>query len=152
MSSSALSPSLDAFFWTLVHEAPDAIIYADIGGMIRFWNRGAERIFGFSQAEALGRSLDLIIPENLRKRHWDSYMRTMRTGETRYGVGEVLAVPAVRKDGTRVSIEFSILPFRDHEGRMVGVGAILRDVSKRFEEIKSLRNEVAALRKRIESG
>jgi PAS domain S-box-containing protein len=152
MSSPAVSPSLDDFSWTLVQEAPDAVIYADIGGIIRFWNHGAERIFGFSQAEALGRSLDLIIPENLRKRHWDSYMRTMRTGKTRYGAGDVLAVPAQRKDGTRVSIEFSTLPFRDHEGRMVGVAAILRDVSKRFEEIKSLRDEVAALRKRIGSG
>jgi PAS domain S-box-containing protein len=150
MSRPALSPSLHDFPWTLVHEAPDAIIYADVGGMIRFWNRGAERIFGFSQAEALGSSLDLIIPSNLRKRHWDSYTQTMRTGQTRYGAGDVLAVPALRKDGTRVSIEFSILLFRDHEGRMIGVAAILRDVSKRFEEINSLRNEVAALRKRIE--
>jgi len=150
--SSALFPSVDALCWTLVQEAADAIIFADVGGIIRFWNRGAERIFGFSQAEALGRSLDLIIPESLRKRHWDSYAQTMRTGKTRYGAGDVLAVPAERKDGTRVSIEFSILLFRDHEDRIVGVAAILRDVSKRFEEIKSLRNEVAALRRHTESG
>jgi PAS domain S-box-containing protein len=84
--------------------------------MIRFWNRGAERIFGFSEEEALERSLDIIIPKNLRKRHWDSYAETMRTGITRYGAGDVLAVPALRKDGTRVSIEFSILPFRDSGG------------------------------------
>jgi PAS domain-containing protein len=71
----------------------------------------------------------------------------MRTGITRYGAGDVLAVPALRKDGTRVSIEFSILPFRDREGRMLGVAAILRDVSKRFEELKALRRELAASRK-----
>lgn len=149
MSAQTLSSSLDAS--TLVREAPDSIIYADLGGIIRFWNRGAERIFGFSRQEALGNSLDLIIPENLRKRHWDGYAQTMRTGKTRYGAGDVLAVPAIRKDGTRVSIEFSILPFRDRTGRMVGVAAILRDVSKRFEELKSLRNEIAALRKRVEA-
>src|SRR5690349_16453434 len=98
--------------------------------MIRFWNRGAERIFGFAQSEALGRSLDLIIPENLRQRHWDAYAQTMRSGQTRYGAGDVLAVPGMRKDGTRVSIEFSTLLVRDREGRLVGVAAILRDVSK----------------------
>lgn len=103
-----------------------------------------------SPDEALGKSLDLIIPDNLRKRHWDAYTQTMKTGKTHYDAGEVLAVPAVRKDGTRVSIEFSILPFRDRDGRMIGVAAILRDVSKRFEEIKALRNEVSALRQRVE--
>ena len=147
----AIFPSLDFFCRKLIQEAPDAIIYADVGGMIRFWNRGAERIFGFSQSEALGRSLDLIIPEHLRQRHWDAYSETMRSGQTRYGAGDVLAVPALRKDGARVSIEFSIFPFRDREGRIVGVAAILRDVSKRFGEMKALRNEIAALRKRLEA-
>ncbi len=151
MSRTVFFPSFDgAFYRTLIHEAPDAIIYADVGGMIQFWNRGAERIFSFSQAEVMGKSLDLIIPENLRKRHWDAYSRTMKTGQTRYGVGDVLAVPALRKDGTPVSIEFSILPFRDHQGHITGVAAILRDVTKRFAEVKALREEVAALRKRLE--
>jgi len=118
--------------------------------MIRFWNHGAERIFGYTEGEVLGHSLDMIIPEALRKRHWDGYAETMRTGTTRYGAGDVLAVPAVRKDGTRVSIEFSILLFRSHEGHMLGAAAILRDVSKRFDETKTLRSEVAALRKQLE--
>ncbi len=143
-----LSPSLgfSEFYYSLAQDASDAIIYADVGGTIRFWNRGAERIFGFSEEDALEKSLDIIIPKNLRKRHWDAYAETMRTGITRYGAGDVLAVPALRKDGTAISIEFSILPFRDKEGRMLGVAAILRDVSKRFEELKSLRREVAELR------
>ncbi|HKT19838.1 MAG TPA: PAS domain S-box protein, partial [Stellaceae bacterium] len=115
--------------------------YADADGLIRFWNKGAVRIFGFSTAEALGQSLDIIIPENLRKRHWDGYAETMRTGKTRYGDGDILAVPALRKDGTRVSIEFTILPFHDRAGRMVGIAAILRDVTKRFEELKALRKQ-----------
>jgi PAS domain S-box-containing protein len=142
--SRAVNPDIDRFCWTLAHEAPDAIVYADVGGMIRFWNRGAERVFGFSASEVLGKSLDMIIPQNMRQRHWDAYLQTTRTGKTRYGAGQVLAVSALRKDGTRVPIEFSILPFRDPEGRMVGVGAILRDVTKRFEEIEALRKELAA--------
>ncbi|MGE0258421.1 MAG: PAS domain-containing protein [Alphaproteobacteria bacterium] len=142
----------DRFCWTLVHDGPDAVIYADYGGLTRFWNRGAERIFGYSAAEASGRSLDLIIPENLRERHWVAYGETMKTGKTRYGDGDVLAVPALRKDGGRISIEFTIFPFRDHEGNLIGVAAILRDVTKRFEEMKALRKEFAARRVAPDTG
>jgi PAS domain S-box-containing protein len=141
-----VSPEIDRFYRTLAREAPDAIVYADAAGMIAFWNKGAERIFGFSEAEAIGKSLDIIIPENLRKRHWDGFAQTVRTGKTRYGGGDLLAVPALRKDGARISIEFTILPFFDRAGRILGIAAILRDVSKRFEEIKALRNELATRR------
>jgi PAS domain S-box-containing protein len=134
---------LERFCQTLAREAADAIIYADAEGFIRFWNRGAERIFRLEEAEAIGKSLDIVIPENLRKRHWDGYTETMRSGKTRYGAGDILAVPALRKDGTRVSIEFTIVPFRDGAGRMVGIAAILRDVTKRFEEMKALRQQLA---------
>ena len=126
-----------------VRDAPDAIIYADEQGLIQFWNRSAERIFGFPEAEALGKTLDIIIPESLRGRHWQGYRATMQTGNTRYGVGETLAVPAMRKDRQRISIEFTILPFRDDAGRMVGIAAILRDVTARFEETRALRRQLA---------
>lgn len=129
------------FYETLAKEASDAIVYADAEGKIRFWNRGAERIFGFSEAEALGQSLDIIIPERLRARHWDGYAQTMRTGKTRYGSGDLLAVPALRKDGAQISIEFTVLPFRDAGGGMAGIAAIMRDVTKRFEEMKALRQK-----------
>ena len=133
----------DRFYPTLARDAPDAVIYADGGGIIRFWNAGAERIFGFNPTEAIGKSLDIIIPESLRARHWAGFDETMRTGTTRYGAGDVLAVPALRKDETRISIEFTVLPFHDETGRMIGVAAILRDVTKRFEELKSLRRQLA---------
>ena len=134
----------DRFSWKLIHEGPDAIVYADFGGLIRFWNRGAERIFGYSAKEAIGKSLDLIMPENLRARHWAAYGETMRTGKTRYGDGDVLAVPALGKGGAPISIEFTIFPYRDADGSLMGVGAILRDVTKRFEDTKALRKEAAA--------
>jgi PAS domain S-box-containing protein len=133
----------DRFCRTLARKAPDAVIYADGEGRIRFWNAGAERIFGFSEADAAGKSLDIIIPENLRSRHWSGFDETMRSGKTRYGAGDILAVPALRKDGTRISIEFTVLPFHDEAGRMVGICAILRDVTKRFEEVKALRRQLA---------
>ncbi len=91
----------------------------------------------------MGKPLDIIIPENLRKRHWEGYDATMRSGKTRYGAGDLLAVPALRKDGARISIEFTIIPFRDETGRMAGIAAILRDVTKQFEEAKTLRKKLA---------
>jgi len=127
----------------LVADAPDGILYADQDGMIRYWNAGCERIFGFTADEALGQSLDIMIPGNLRARHWDGFRETMRTGRTRYGAGDLLAVPALRKDGSRISVEFSIVPFRDGAGRMAGIAAVMRDVTKRFEEMKALRKAAA---------
>jgi PAS domain S-box-containing protein len=126
----------------LVDEAADAILISDADGIIRFWNPGAARTFGFTSQEAVGQSLDIIIPAALRARHWQGYAETIRTGQTRYGAGDLLAVPALRKDGTRISVEFSIVPFRDATGRMTGIGAIMRDVTQRFEELKSLRKQI----------
>jgi PAS domain S-box-containing protein len=134
------------FSLELVRSAADAIIYADAEGRIRFWSASAERIFGFTASEASGQSLDLIIPQNLRERHWQGFNNTMRTGESRYGAGDTLSVPAIRKDGTRISVEFTITPFRDDSGRMVGIAAILRDVTTRFEQMRALQRELATLR------
>ena len=134
----------ERFCSTLIREMPDAVVYADGEGVIRFWNAGAERIFGFGAAEAVGKSLDIIIPQGLRARHWAGFEETMRTGDSRYGAGDLLAVPALRRDGTRLSIEFTVLPFRDAAGRMLGIAAVLRDVTKRFEEMRDLRRQLAA--------
>jgi PAS domain S-box-containing protein len=114
--------------------------------VIRFWNVGAERLFGFTPAEALGRPLDLIVPEPQRARHGAGFRRVMETGESRYGAGEVLAMPSLRKDGGRISLDFTIVPLRDPAGRMEGMAAILRDVTRRFEELRALRHQVAAAR------
>jgi PAS domain S-box-containing protein len=128
----------------LLHSMSDAIVASDSEGRITFWNPGAERIFGFSRAEAIGQSLDLIIPERLRARHWAGYTQVMRTGESRYGHGDLLAVPALRKDGTRLSIEFTIVPLKDEAGAMTGMAAILRDVTAGFEEMRALRQTAGA--------
>ena len=128
----------------LLQTMSDAIIASDRDGRITFWNPGAERIFGFSPAEAMGQSLDLIIPERLRARHWAGYTEVMRTGESRYGHGDLLSVPALRKDGTRLSIEFTIVPLKDEAGAMAGMAAILRDVTARFEELRALRQRAEA--------
>ena len=138
------------WFEAVVRNIPDAVVYADAQGVIRFWNRGAERLFGFSETEAVGQSLDIIIPVNLRARHWEGYDQVMRTGESRYGEGETLSVPALRKDGTRISVEFTILAMRE-AGRIAGIAAVMRDVTARFEELKRLRKAAAGAGK-IASG
>jgi PAS domain S-box-containing protein len=127
----------------IVGTAADAILATDRQGIIRFWNPGADRIFGFTREEAVGASLDLIIPERLRQRHWQGYQRVMATGATRYGTGDVLAVPALTKDGRQISVEFTILLLRDAGREITGMAAILRDVTARFEETQRLKRELA---------
>jgi PAS domain S-box-containing protein len=130
----------------LVADGPDAVIYADAKGHIRYWNAAATRIFGFTAEEAQGARLDLIIPERLRGRHWQGYDQVMGGAESRYGEGAVLAVPAAHKEGRQISIEFTILPVRDGTGSLVGIATFLRDATARFEEMRALRREIAALK------
>ncbi|KAA1056675.1 PAS domain-containing protein [Azospirillum argentinense] len=127
----------------LLNSPAEAIAYSDREGIIRFWNAGAERVFGFTADEALGQSLDIIIPDRQRQRHWDGYDQVMKTGESRYGSGDLLSVPATRKDGTRISVEFTIVPLKDADGAMLGMAAVMRDVTARFDEVKALRRQAA---------
>jgi PAS domain S-box-containing protein len=129
----------------IVAGAPEAILFADRDGAIRLWNAGAEAMFGWTAAEVLGRSLDIIIPERLRSRHWDAWSRTMETGVTRYGAKDLLAVPAIRKDGSTLSIEFSIQLLRDDDGSILGPVAIVRDVTARWQREKELRARLKEL-------
>ena len=128
----------------IIREAADAIVAADTSGKITLWNAAAERLFGYSEAEALGQGLDIIIPEAQRKRHWDGYGHVMQTGETKYGT-QVLRVPATRKDGTRISIAFTVGLLKDPGDRVEGIFAILRDDTERWATEKDLRKRVAAL-------
>jgi len=107
----------------------EAIIASDAEGIIRVWNPGAERIFGYTEAEAVGKSLDIITPPRLRARHWEGYRKTMATGESRYGEGALLSVPGICKDGRQNSLEFTIVPLKDDAGRMTGLAAVMRDVT-----------------------
>jgi PAS domain S-box-containing protein len=123
----------------------DAIVVCNSMGLVRFWNHGAERVFGFSAAEALGCSLDLIIPERLRARHWAGWKSAMRTGYTSYAEGQMLAVPALRKGGRQISIEFSIQLLRGTNDEIEWIVAIIRDVTERYTRDKALRAELRAL-------
>jgi len=134
----------------IIEGTQEAIIFADQEGLIQLWNAGAEAIFGFSATEAIGRSLDLIIPDRQRARHWEGYRNVMATGVTRYGQ-EVLAVPAVRKDGTRISLEFTVVLLREGTGELVGIAALIREVTARWQQDRALRQRVAELEAAVAS-
>jgi PAS domain S-box-containing protein len=126
--------------------SPDAVLICDHTGMVRYWNAAAERVFGFATTEAVGASLDLIIPERLRARHWAGREKTMRTGLTRYGDGQLLAVPAIAKGGAQISIEFSIQVVTAADGQIEWVVAVIRDVTERYGREKAIRAELTALK------
>ena len=128
----------------IVNTSSDAVLFADREGNIRLWNSGAEKMFGFSAGEALGQSLDLIIPENLRGRHWDGYGHVMESGSSRYSA-DLLSAPALRKDGSRISTEFSMVMVKDDAGVMLGVAAVIRDVSARWQREKELKERIKTL-------
>ena len=138
------SPTQEWLARTIVNLSSDAIMFADREGIIRLWNSGAEKMFGFTAEEALGQSLDLIIPENLRGRHWDGYGRVMESGTSRYST-DLLSAPALQKSGTRISTEFSMVMVKDGAGKMLGVAAIIRDVSARWQREKELKERLRVL-------
>ena len=133
-----------AGYQQLVEALGDAVIICDCDGVIRLWNAAAERLFGFTPAEALGSSLDLIIPERLRERHWAGFAQTMATGQTRYQ-HDVLRVPAMHKDGRTLSIAFTVGLLLGAQRTVTGLVAVIRDETKRFAEERDLRKRLAEL-------
>jgi len=129
-----------------VHAAGDAIIAAGADGRIIFWNPAATRIFGFSEVEALGQSLDLIIPERFRARHWEGYRQVMESGKSKYAA-DVLRVPATAKDGRALSIAFTVTLLDASKGRLIA--AIVRDETTRWNEERELKRRLAELEQRV---
>jgi PAS domain S-box-containing protein len=123
------------------HDLPDGVICADCEGLIRFWNAGAERIFGFSRDEAVGQSLEIIVPERLRQRHWDAYRRMMETGRSRHPSNQPLSVPAQTKSGHTISIQFTVAPLPGPYGVVAGIVAVLRYATATFQELRRMRTD-----------
>jgi len=138
-------------FQRIVEDSPIAILFADRDGKIRFWNAGAEALFGYPAQEALGQSLDLIVPERQRARHWEGWDRVMASGVTKYG-RDALAVPAVKKDGSRVSIEFNIVLLRAPDGELAGAAALVQDVTARWQKQKEMNARLAELEAKVAGG
>ncbi len=132
----------------LVEAVGDAIVASDAGGAISLWNPAAQRMFGFTEAEALGQSLDIIIPQRQQQRHWDGYHQTMATGKTRYG-NDVLRVPAVHKDGHTLSIAFTVALLHTPDGKVSAIVAVIRDESSRFAEERALKKRLTELEMQV---
>lgn len=128
----------------LLAKSKDGIVIADPAGTIIYWNSGAFEMFGYPPDEALGASLDLIVPERLRDRHWEGYANTMRTGQTSYAE-RVLAVPATHRDGHRLSIEFRVTLLGSDPTHPAAIGAVIRDVTERWEQDRRIRDRLAEL-------
>lgn len=131
-------------FQQLAHALGDGLIVCDAAGTITFWNAAATRIFGFTETEAVGQSLDLIIPQRQRERHWDGYHKTMATGQTRYGA-DVLRVPAVHKEDKPLSIAFTVALLHGQGGEVSAIVAVVRDETERWSEERKLRARVVQL-------
>lgn len=131
-------------FHTLFQQAPDAIVLADTGGIIRRWNPSAERIFGHSPHEAIGRSLDIIIPERFRDAHWRGYRRALTEGRTKY-VGESLPTRSVRKDGDTIYVELTFAIIHGENAEVLRALAHARDISERWEREREQRKRLEDL-------
>ena len=103
----------------------DAVFLLDTEGVIRLWNPGAEELFGHEAAELEGRTVDAILPERFRERHWAGWQRAMETGETKYGRRQVLKTPVERADGSEVVVDLTV-SFVTEEGEVTGMAAVAR--------------------------
>jgi PAS domain S-box-containing protein len=128
----------------LIAAIGDGVMVCDANGAITLWNPACERLFGHTEAEVLGQSMDMIIPERLRKRHWEGYDKTMASGITKYG-HDVLRVPAVNKQGESLSIAFSVALLHDADGKVSAIAAVIRDETSRFNDDRALRKRLADL-------
>jgi PAS domain S-box-containing protein len=128
----------------LVDQAPDAIIFADLEGIIQAWNPAAERIFGHAADAAIGQTLDLIIPENLREAHWTGYDRALAAGDTKYR-GQALPTKSMKADSTPIYVELSFAIIHDAAGTVIGALAHARDITERFERDRAMRRQLREL-------
>jgi PAS domain S-box-containing protein len=138
------APLDDGILADLIRDLADAVIVADATGTICFWNDAAERTFGWSAAEAVGASLDLIVPERQRERHWEGYRHVMATGDTKYG-SDLLRVPSLHADGERHSIAFTVSLLKAADGSVAGIAAVVRDETARWNDEQDLRRRLRAL-------
>ena len=141
-----MNPRIDLA--ALVAAVGDAVMVCDADGAIVLWNPACERMFGHTEAEVMGKTMDMIIPERLRGRHWDGYHKTMATGVTKYG-HDVLRVPAVDKQGRTLSIAFTVAMLYDATGKVSAIASIIRDETSRFSEERALKKRVAELEARL---
>ncbi|MES2878723.1 MAG: PAS domain S-box protein [Pseudomonadota bacterium] len=138
------NPTAESLSENILHAMPEALIFADLQGIIRLWNPGAETVFGFTAAQALGQSLDLIIPERLRKAHWDGFNQAVARSGTIPG-RHSLITRSLHQSGEQIYVDMSFAMVKNQAGEMLGALAVARDATARFLEEKNLRRQLAEL-------
>lgn len=144
------TPDVD-LFRLFAEQTSDIVIHADREGVIRFWNTAAEALFGYAAEEALGQTLDIIIPDRFREAHWEGFHRAVSTGETKYEA-QLLPTRSVTKDGTTIYLEMRLSIIRDDTKQIFGGLAIIRDITERRAQERALRERVAELESQLGSG
>ncbi len=128
----------------ILRSMPEALILCDLDGIIRVWNHGAEKIFGWTAAETIGQSLEMIIPERMRKAHWDGFQQALARGGIKPGRTSMIT-RSLHKSEEFIYIDMSFEMVHDEAGQMLGSLAVVRDATKRFNEEKALRKQLAEL-------
>ena len=136
--------ALNALPNDILQSMPEALVFADLKGIIQRWNPGAENVFGFTATEAVGQSLDLIIPERMRKAHWEGFNKAIERGGTLPGRTSAIT-RAIHKSGDPFYVDMSFAMVKDPAGKLIGSMAVARDATKRFQEEKELRRQLAEL-------
>lgn len=133
----------DTLLGALVDALADAVIICDPAGTITYWNDAATRVFGWAAGEAVGQSLDLIVPPKQRAAHNTGYARVMQTGETKYG-NDLLRVPSLHADGGRRSIAFTVTLLKDSDGAVTAIAAVVRDETERWAREREMKEQLRA--------
>ncbi|TCS39333.1 PAS domain S-box-containing protein [Paucimonas lemoignei] len=141
--SSLTGPVLPSLYQDIFRDVADAMIFSDVDGVIRLWNPAAEAVFGYTASEAIGQSLDLIIPESLREAHWRGYRQAMSRGATVHGRRSSIT-RSLHKSGQTLYVDMSFAVIRDETGKTIGSAAMARDATLRYTEEKRLRRQIAA--------
>lgn len=134
-------------FEAIVAQTPDAIIFADCDRLVQVWNRGAEAVFGFSAAEIIGCSLDIIIPDRFRRAHWEGFRQAIASGRTQHG-DHVRTTRATHKLGHRLYVDLSFGLVMNGAGSVIGSVAVGRECSERYVSVKALREQLAELERK----
>lgn len=140
----------EALAGLLVEQAPDAVIFAGTDGVIQTWNAAAAAMFGFSEAEAIGQNLDIIVPDQFREAHWKGYDRALEAGDTKYR-GQSLPTRAQKASGEAFYVELSFAIVHGRDGAVIGALAHARDINDRFERDRASRRRLRELEEELKA-
>ncbi|MFB1010207.1 MAG: PAS domain S-box protein [Thiopseudomonas sp.] len=122
----------------IIEQSSDALIYSATDGTIQRWNAASEQLFGFSKADAMGQSLDIIIPEHLREAHWRGFDAAVASGQLKLS-GKPTLTRALHRDGHKIYVEMTFALVKNEAGEVQGSVSMARDVTERIEKEKAAR-------------